>query len=299
VDALIIFSRFVHLTGLTVLFGGSLFRLCVQPRQVDQLEYWPRGIDISAGAIAIVSALGWLFGVAASMTGGWEGLLAANALTAVLVETRFGMVWTGRLALAFLLMGLILTSRRRTQGWDVGLLLVSAALTASLAGVGHGSFGAGALGTIHVAADSIHLLCAAAWLGALLGLALILIPGRYRAPGLELIHAAVARFSRFGYMAVGLLLVTGIFNMLVLVPWPELLITSPYGRILLLKIILVIAMVAIAVYNRLKLAPLIDAPLAGAKDAAAALYRNVVVEQAIGLLVIATVAVLGIIHPPL
>jgi putative copper resistance protein D len=300
VDALIIISRFAHLTGLTLLFGTSLFRLYVQPQLANEPEYWPRAIDISAGAITIFSALGWLFGVAGTMIGGWGGLLVPNTLTAVLMETHFGKLWTGRLALSALVMGIVLSPHRQTQAWNVILLLLSGALMASLAAIGHGSFGSGIVGTIHVVADGVHLLCAAAWVGALVGLAVILHRTRERDQDTRwLTRAAVGRFSRLGYGAVGLLLVTGIFNTVVLVPRPTFLVTSLYGRILLLKIMLVVVMIAIALYNRIKLAPLMEAAIARNSGAAAALYRNVIMEQAIGLFVLAIVAVIGTIHPPL
>ena len=298
-DALLVISRFVHLAGLTVLFGTSLFRLYVQPQQAHEPEYWPRMIAISAGAVTILSALGWFFAVAGTMIGDWRGLLVPDTLTAVLTETHFGRLWAGRLALAVLFMGIVLTPHRQTRAWDLVLLLLAAALTASLAAIGHGSLGPGTVGVIHVAADGLHLLCAAAWLGGLVGLAVMLHrAGKRYEDTRSLIRAAVANFSRFGYGAVGLLLVTGIFNTVVLVPRPESLLTSLYGRILLLKILLALVMVAIAVYNRIRLAPLIGTPMARNGAPAAVLYRNVVIEQAIGFFVLAIVAILGTVHPP-
>jgi putative copper resistance protein D len=78
-----------------------------------------------------------------------------------------------------------------------------------------------------------------------------------------------------------------------------LLVTSPYGRILLVKVALVAAMIAIAIGNRFLLSPRIAAtgPAGGAVDEVAVLFRSVAVEQGVGLLVLATVAVLGTIHP--
>jgi putative copper resistance protein D len=110
----------------------------------------------------------------------------------------------------------------------------------------------------------------------------------------------VPAFSRLGYVAVGLLVVSGTLNAIVLVPRPELLITTAYGRVLLVKISLVAVMLAIASLNRFILAPkIVRAQASGrAYEATAALYRSVAVEQAVGLFVLASVAVLGTIHPP-
>jgi copper resistance protein D len=301
VDGLIVISRFTHFAALAVLFGGALFRLCVEPRRGDQPEQWPRMVDVAAAAVALLSALGWLVGVAATMAGGWGELLAADAVAAVLVETRFGRLWIGRLALAAAILGLVLMTRRRTQPWEVAVLLLSAVLTASLVAVGHGSVGAGLLGPIHVVGDALHLLCACAWLGGLCGLGIVLHSAgrRHDDASRDLVRDALPRFSRLGYLAVGLLLVTGVLNAIVLVPRPDSFITTAYGQVLLVKIGLVAVMIAIAIRNRFVLAPAILAARAsdGSEEETASLFRSVAVEQAVGALVLATVAILGTLHP--
>jgi putative copper resistance protein D len=115
---------------------------------------------------------------------------------------------------------------------------------------------------------------------------------------LSVIDAAVARFSRVGYVTVGLLLATGVVNTISIVPRPELLVTSEYGRILLVKIGLVALMVSLAIVNRFIFMPLLHKPRpAQAHQASVALYRSVAVEQVLGLLVLGTVAILGTTYP--
>jgi copper resistance protein D len=298
VDELIILSRFVHFAALALLFGGSLSRLCIVPRRLDQPEQCPRVIDVAAALAALLSALGWLVGAAATMAGGWAELLVPDTLPAVLVDTRFGQIWIGRLALVAAILGLEFAPRRGTRAGEVAMLLLSAGLTASLAGVGHGSAGPGMLGPIHLVGDAVHLLCAAAWLGGLVGLGIVLRRvgrGDYAA---SLVRIAVPRFSRFGYVAVSLLLVTGALNTIVLVPQPESLVTTAYGQVLLVKISLVAVMIAIAIRNQFVLAPpVLTAATSNGSEEAASLYRSVAVEQGVGVLVLATVAALGTIHP--
>jgi putative copper resistance protein D len=153
----------------------------------------------------------------------------------------------------------------------------------------------------HFLADVVHLLCAAAWLGALNSL----IPLLHRAVRhddeqfLGIARVSVARFSRMGYVAVGLLLATGVLNTVSIVRRPELLITSEYGRLLLIKIGLGTLMVGISLVNRFILVSrLYGSERSGAHQASVALYRNAVAEQLIGVLVFAIVAVLGTVHPP-
>jgi putative copper resistance protein D len=108
------------------------------------------------------------------------------------------------------------------------------------------------------------------------------------------LHAVLRRFSRVGYWTVALLLVSGCINGVILVPSVAKLIGTDYGRVLLVKIALALGMVTIALVNRFALTPKISA--AGAAGVHA-LWRSVVMEQGVGLLVLVSVALLGTIHP--
>jgi putative copper export protein len=66
-----------------------------------------------------------------------------------------------------------------------------------------------------------------------------------------------------------------------------------------LPLFLVIAMVCIALYNRLRLSPRILAPQTPIVNrmSMSVLYRTVAAEQVIGLAVLATTSTFGTIHP--
>src|SRR5262249_60705414 len=155
--------------------------------------------------------------------------------------------------------------------------LLAAARSARRVGVGHGMTGAGAgaeVAWVHMAADIVHLLCAMAWIGGLFCLVQVLRRAVLGDSAGEFLHVVLPRFSRVGYWLVTLLLISGCINALVLLPRPDSLVTSDYGRVLLVKIGLVLIMVAFALYNRLVLlapgldgeisprAPLRSAPMA-------------------------------------
>lgn len=299
-NELIIASRLVHFAAVALLFGGSLFRLFIRPRNSLQRPPWPSAIDIAVAAL--LSALGWFIGTAASMTGDWSEILEPYILAAVLVETQFGRLWIGRLALLMAILALPLLWRQQTRTREGFMLLLSGVLTASLAWVGHGSIGTGNLEVIHLAADVAHLLCATAWLGGLvcLGLDLRHASNRRDVESITSVRIMLPRFSLLGYIAVATLLMTGCINAMVLIPRPEEAIGTDYGRLLLLKLSLVAIMIAIAIYNRLVFSARI---LLGAQspgddaENTMTLYRSVAMEQIIGLLVLAVVAVLGTTHP--
>jgi putative copper resistance protein D len=294
VDGLIILARFLQLAALCFLAGGALLRLVVAPSRLA------RACEIAVAAVALASALTWLAGVAAEMAGGFSELLAPDTLAAVLLETRFGRLWSVRLALLAAM--LALTCAPRTRRTDVIMLALAGAAIAALAGVGHGTAGAGPVGALHVLADVVHLLCAAAWLGGLAALAVLMglaFHADEKEAAVAAVRRALPRFSRLGYIAVAALLLTGCINTVILVPRPEQLLTSDYGRVLLVKLGLVALMVAFALLNHFVLAPRVLGVRAGDDGARnmRALWHSVAVEQATGLAVLAVVAVLGTIHP--
>jgi putative copper resistance protein D len=295
VDELIIVSRAVHFAALALLFGAPFFRLAISP--LDPARGWPggRGIELAAALAVLVSGAGWFAGVAATFAGGWSEALAPDILGAVTFETRFGHLWLARLAVLAALLAIQLTARlsRRRDG---ALVCLAATLTASLIGVGHGMTGAGggpAVARLHMAADVIHLLCAMGWIGGLFCLVQMLRQAMAGDLDAEAMAVAVQRFSRVGYWLVALLLVSGCINALVLVPRPDSLVTSDYGRVLMVKLGLVLIMAGFAIYNRVALA----ARALPSKGGTQALWRSAVAEQGVGLLVLASVAWLGTIHP--
>ena len=97
--------------------------------------------------------------------------------------------------------------------WAIAALL-AAALAAALVHSGHAAATAGWIGTLHRAADGLHLIAASAWLGGLVPLALLLAAtrrGEYSASGRARGHVAI---STLGLISVGILVATGIVERL-------------------------------------------------------------------------------------
>jgi putative copper resistance protein D len=293
VDELIVASRLVHFAAAALLFGAPLFRLAIAPEEPPG----GRAAELAASVAALLSGLGWFAGVAANMAGSFADAVTPDILQAVTFDTRFGHLWIGRL-IGLLAIFAIQLGSRPSRLRDGALVLLAAGFAASLVGVGHGMTGAGhgpVVARIHMIADMTHLLCAAAWIGGLFCLAPLLhrvVTGRATS---EAARRALRRFSTLGYWAVALVLITGCVNALVMVPRPGSLTGSEYGRILLLKLAFVLLLVAIAIVNRVVLTP----PIMAATDSTGVrpLWRSVMVEQGVGILVLASVAWLGTVHP--
>jgi putative copper resistance protein D len=177
--------------------------------------------------------------------------------------------------------------------------VLCAGLLVSLAGVGHTQINDGAAWFIHVSADSLHLLAAGAWLGGLVSLFYLVGPavGKSPAGDVEATHAAL-RFSAMGYIAVAASTGSGLLNSWYLVGSSANLAT-PYGQLLIVKMGLFGAMIGIAGLNRFWIVPrLIDAHGIGGRSAGLAkLRRHIVGEQALGILIVLIVGVLGTMQP--
>jgi putative copper resistance protein D len=270
-----------------LLFGGGLFRLLLggAAAAIDpDLVRWLRG----ATFVALLSALGWLSLEAASMGEGRPDATDPVAIVAVLRETSFGHVWTARLVIAlFLLPVAYAPVSRRAFRFGTGF---SALFLASLALTGHAVMDEGAAGMLHPLNQMVHLLAGGAWIGSLLPLWLCL---RWSADTDALAHLAVHRFAWLGYVAVALVLASGILNMWFVIGDIGAIAATFYGHLLLIKLALVGGMLALAVLNRFRIAPVLE----NTPPARAWLMWSVFAEIFLAVGVVAVASLLGATAP--
>jgi putative copper resistance protein D len=248
-------------------------------------------------AISVVSGLTWVLLLTMSLSAESLGeAVMSGALRDVLSLTQFGWVSQIRLALAIVLAICLAFDRPLWlgRGAAVGLM-------ASIAWTGHAGSTPHKLGYVHLAADVLHLSAAAAWIGGLVPLALLLNAGwRYHRRAWASLEFDVARrFSLVGIVSVATLIVSGLINAWILVGSFWGLVVTVYGWILMLKLIVFAIMAMLATVNRFALTPRLALP-PGSEAQCHALHRmtrNTVTEIALGLLVFAVVGVLGTLHP--
>lgn len=219
---------------LATAIGASLLLLPVSGARVagrEIVSFVPE-----SGDLVILPAAVWLPGVA------WQAVAVAG------LATLFGLI---ALSLA--------TRSRGRAGRSLAVAAAGAAVAAPLL-VGHTQ-------TVQPAwlmqlADLGHLLTGAFWIGGVIGLLLFLAGGRRTegdsdrtAPPAEAALAVVARFSRYALGSVLVLAASGAVMGVLIVGSVEALLTSGYGRLLLLKLGIVAVVVALAALNRLVLLP--------------------------------------------
>jgi putative copper export protein/mono/diheme cytochrome c family protein len=307
-------ARTAHFAAAAMLSGVTFFALFVAEPVWARAFHGPegavtalRGQFVRLGwmmlALNVASGFVWLVVLASRLTGqSLQAAMAGGGVWKVLTETRFGNDWLVRAVLAVLI-AISIKRLEPLRGWPsrwegVIAVLLSGAFMASLAWAGHGGANAGPAGVFQVVADALHLAAAGAWIGGLLPFAMVMACAlRTRSDAWNLVAADVTRrFSAFGVIVVGVLLLTGLSNTWFLVGSLPRLLGTTYGQLLLLKIALVIAMVAVASVNRLMLMPrLRDA--AGATGVLIRLRRNGLIEIALGLVILAVVGTLGTTPP--
>ncbi|EFI52910.1 copper homeostasis membrane protein CopD [Afipia sp. 1NLS2] len=300
----LIIARFLHYLATTALAGLSLFPLYAYAgAEPDVLGRWRQGWLLWTAVAALFSGLGWFAFAAANMSGSMADLVDAETVWAILHDTGFGAVWTSRMLLAALTVGVAAWGLRAAHRQNWMMPLLAAILLASLAGTGHTQIEEGWAGVMHTVADAIHLLAAGVWLGGLIPLALIL--HRYLGTDLNVgpndMDRILMRFSGMGYLAVAALIGSGLVNGWFLVGSPSGLLDTPYGQILLGKLALFGGMLALAVANRFWLVPSMGRIRADAVEgltrSSARLRNHVLGEQVLGWMVLLAVSILGTMQP--
>ncbi|TFZ51583.1 copper homeostasis membrane protein CopD [Serratia proteamaculans] len=248
---LFVLCRFVHFAAVMLMFGSSLFTALLSPQRLSPyLTRDVRPLLVSCTWLAGLSAVALLAIQAGQMGDGWADTWRLDVWWAVL-GTTFGEVWRWHLGISLLaLLSLWLAEPRRTQI----LALLSTLLLISMAFIGHAAMHEGALGALHRFNHALHLLAAGYWFGSLLPLLVCL---RYLAEPQSRSDAVTTliRFSRWGHLAVALVVLTGVINSLIILgSWP-LDVDSPYQRLLLFKTALVALMMMVALANRYAIVP--------------------------------------------
>jgi len=315
-DLPLIAVRAIHFASTVSLSGIFLFLCCVAEPAFGAAPIVGRSPFgayrrrlLAAGwwslALSVLSAGLWWLLLSADVAGSSiAAALADGTARTMLTSTQFGRDWETRLGLAAAvgLAGIKLGRDDRIQS-AAGLTVaaLAALLLAALAWAGHAGAAPGWRGYTLLMADGLHLVAAGAWIGGLVPLALLLSAARTAATAesLRVARNATLRFSTVGVAAVSTLAVTGALN-----TWAQLggwadFVDTLYGRILLLKTVIFVAMVAVAAVNRLRLTPRLVASdrLTDASEALHQLRRNCWIEACAGLAILLVVAVLGTIAP--
>jgi putative copper export protein/methionine-rich copper-binding protein CopC/mono/diheme cytochrome c family protein len=178
-----------------------------------------------------------------------------DKVISTLGQTRYGHLWLVRLGLIAVL-GMVLaacgwwfTRRRQVEG--IAAWIVVAAMPVPFSLIAHAS-AQQAGRTFAVMADALHLAAASLWIGGLAMLFTVLLPGLRTISAEDrrrVLAIAIPRFSILGLIAVATLGITGFYAGWLQVGNVRALIGTDYGQALIVKLVLLVAVLAIAAVN--------------------------------------------------
>jgi copper transport protein len=282
-------GNFALYAGTLTAIGLGVFMTLIHGAGPDRRRLGG-GVRLAVG-VAVVGAVVRVVALAAEGTGrGLGSVTEKGVLAEVLRQANTGW-WLVALmvGLAVLYASTVVRAGAVAQGLVVYGVFVTAG---SFALVGHTTSADNAV--VLGVADAVHVAVAGIWVGGLVGVAALL---RWHAGGGPTAAndvavgrrsdagtgdaAVVARMSTVAAGAVVVLWITGVAQAWWTVGSWSNLFDSDYGRVLLVKLVLVVATLALAGYNRWRLVPAVTNSAATGSDPRRRLRRTVMVELAV------------------
>jgi copper transport protein len=243
--------RFAAFAALVLLVGGFAFVALLWPAGAALVR--TRRILWGAWAVALVTTAVGIPVQALYVAGLPISNVLSSSVRSAMFDDRFGQVWSARLLLLGLTAALLAFVFRRIPAKERqtvppgllaggGLLAVGLLLTPGLAG--HAA--TQDLVPLAIASDVLHVGAVSIWLGGLALLAVAMLPRRVA----DELAVVVPRFSRVAFGAVVTILVTGTFQGWRQVRSTAALTETTYGRLLIIKVVLFVMIVALGALSR-------------------------------------------------
>lgn len=177
----------------------------------------------------------------------------------VVQQVHFGHVWSLHfVALAVLWLGWCVSRRLSFEG-GMGLIMAAALVLAFTYSASSHAADQGDFRTPEII-DWLHVLAASAWGGGIIGSFLFIFPALRNQPRQQwpLIADIASRLSSLSAFALMVVVLTGLLNATLRLGDFGNLITTPYGHILWIKLLLVTGMACIGAVNRFFLVPAVQ-----------------------------------------
>jgi copper transport protein len=298
-------SKFLLLASLAILVGQRLFLELVWNPALAKIHVtkpiiWSKLYRI--GLIALLLSIGIGILSQAGQATGAELTLPWNPdgqTGRILIETRLGIIWLARLALAMFVVWLATDSKSRLKEWIAFIVNLILLFTVTL--TSHAATEVRPL--LPMLGDWLHLLGMTFWFGGLL----YLFTGLRQIQSIEdvvlrtkITSLLTKRFSMNAILFVGLLGLTGFYSAYLRVGSWAAAVTSLYGHVLFIKQAFVAGLLIIAAVNLLVISPRLNRDRqvqmadSGFIDR---LGKNVILELSLAALLLASVSFLTYIPP--
>ena len=257
--------------GVVFWVGAQLWRTFVsqlaEPQEAQQPtilqsaeQRFDRRFSLPTLLVIFFADIGVLLAQALSLTNGQLTQVFSPALLLGLVNTgHFGTYWLMRqivVMLALCVTLYALSAKRRSHAtteilsWT--LLLLGLALLIAVTLSGHAAAISGNGAVLAVLADWLHLLAAALWIGGMMYIATTYLPTLGGIPAAERIESLLTvlpRYSPLAIAGVAIMTVTGPLNATTRMTSLDQLLSTTYGRILIVKVLLVAGLLLTSAYH--------------------------------------------------
>ncbi|WP_051944412.1 copper resistance CopC/CopD family protein [Streptacidiphilus rugosus] len=282
-DAVLDTAVWLGFAGLALLVGSAVIRRCA-PQGRDPAPPAPslRRAGSVGWAVLLAGTVVQLFVHGPATQGEAVARITDRALLGATLSTREGHLLIARIVLLALVATIGDPLLRHRRGAVPAVLLVLG-LAATWSGTSHAS--SGSLVPLSLAVTTLHVTAFAVWAGGLSGLLVL-----SRGSGSGLPPLTVTRFSRVALTAVAVLAATGLYQAFREIGRSSELTGTWYGRLLLVKtVIVVLVVLAASVTRRYALRPDSGPPT---------VLRRAALLELVGVTAVLLVTVLLIGQPP-
>lgn len=279
--AVVAVKALVYLTCLTAA-GGALFLVLFGGQMIQAERQSALRFARAMAVLALYATMARVLSLSAMLGDDWASAWDETFIRMILDGTEGRAVAVRSAGLVVLALALF------AGGRAMALALVgSFAVVASFGLTGH----TGSYGPLAAFIVALHLIAVAYWVGALMPL--------YGLTGVAHQERLASILTRFGNLAlgfVGTLVVAGLALLWLLLGSVEAVVASGYGRLVLLKLGFVTALLLLAAINKLRLTPAVAVGQVGARQH---LRRSIAVEIALVLAIFfVTAAFTTLTGPP-
>ena len=299
-DWLLTGARFVSLTGAILLAGVFGFYLLMNgsDREVLRSEFFAERLILTLGLTALLGQVAWLCGLFWSLSQE-VGSAGFEDYKTFFFGTQVGKIGLVRCCLLLLLMTYRISrfAREKTKVlvWiEPVLALVQLAL---LSWLSHAAAAIGPWSWIQIGTDLLHLTSTAIWPAGLIPLWLLL---KQAAPE-TMKHDILIKFSNVSLVVAPLVGATGILSAYFRLHAVAPLITTPYGRYVLLKAVCFFVLIGLGAVNRFRLIPVLRGAAPEVLRLAGnwrRLHSNILIEQLLLIVLLFAATQLGLLAPP-
>jgi copper transport protein len=290
-----VLARWINFVGLVLMIGAIAFRFAVLQRAQKALAVdVVTNIDARTRDIALLAALVALTGNALRLwlqsgsLHGSERMWDPALLRALVFGTGWGKAWLAQMIAAI---GYAIAVRIRTEepteSWTPAAVFGLAA-GATPAFTGHAA-AVEQMAAVPIFNDAIHLMAASSWLGTLAILLFAGLPAIVRTSAQPFTDAAalVRVFSPLALFAAAVAVATGTMSAFVHIKAIPELWTTPYGKTLSIKLLIVMLTATTGAYNWRVVSPRL-----GSESATLHIRRSAFAEIIIAATILAVTAVL-------